>query len=768
MKRLRKTLAIVLSLALIVIYTSPRLIVSNVKAAATSTVTENRINLFSGSKAAGQWSQVLTFDTTNSYGGTFDPSIIKAGGYFEAACTGDTTGLQMIFQSWIGGEGWAIVTPSEVATAADGSRLVRFTYDDITASYGKDVDLLNRIYFNTTSGAITLTAFDYVESVTEPIPTETVTSEPEVSSSAPVYSEDPIISEVPEESEDPIVSEVPEESEDPIVSEVPEESEDPIISEVPEESEDPIISEVPEESEDPIVSEDPIESEEPSIPADAINLFTGNTEIAGNTQGGRFATLKNGGVLDGSLINKDGYFAVSYTGSNTIQLVFSSWSGGEGWAAVGNTAVIRNGYKNYTAIFDYDTVAAVYGDNFSALDAIYIMNIGTQSSTLLSVDYVPSGVAAAIDRATPSIAPTVEPSYVAGNLAERSVQASKDYVKVIGRTYVDNDGTRWFTNTASGVEFTYTGTEGSVTLQTSAISDESNQARVAIYVNNVLTADVMMDEMEKTVDFLTSDTAKAVTVRIIKLSESPFAPFAIKTIDVTSTADIEPTAQKQYKIEFIGDSITCGYGVDDENVSGGFKTATENGSKTYAYKTAEALGADYSIVAASGFGIISGYTTSELNSAQTIPPYYSNLGFSWYPFADGSNSTNIAWDFNEFQPDAVVINLGTNDNSYCGSNESRKAEYVAGYVEFLKDIRAKNPNATIFCTLGIMGQELFPQIEEAVAQYTAETGDTNVTSMEFDVQQVSDTICVDWHPSEKTHQKAANALIDYMKYIMNW
>lgn len=753
MKRLRKTLAIVLSLALLVIYTSPRFIVSNVKAAETSTGTENRIHLFSGSKTAGQWSQILTFDTTNSYGGTFDSSIIQAGGYFEAVCTGDTTGLQMIFQSWIGGEGWAIVTPSEVATAADGSRLVRFTYDDITASYGKNVDLLNRIYFNTTSGAITLTAFDYVESAIEPIPTETVTSEPEMSSSAPIYSEEPIISEVPEESEEPIISEIPEESEEPIESEIPTE-EVPVISEEPVESVQPSQSSVP--------------SEEPSIPEDAVNLFTGNTEIAGNTQGGRFPALKNGGVLDGSLINKDGYFAVSYTGSNTIQLVFSSWSGGEGWATVGNTAVIRNGYKNYTAIFDYDTVAAVYGDNFSALDAIYIMNIGTQSFTLLSVDYVPSGVAAAIDRATPSIAPTVEPSYVAGDLAERSVQASKDYVKVIGRTYVDNDGTRWFTNTASGVEFTYTGIEGSVTLQTSAISDESNQARVAIYVNNVLTADVMMDEMEKTVDFLTSDTAKAVTVRIIKLSESPFAPFAIKTIDVTSTADIEPTAQKQYKIEFIGDSITCGYGVDDENVSGGFKTATENGSKTYAYKTAEALGADYSIVSASGFGIISGYTTSELNSTQTIPPYYSSLGFSWYPFADGSNSTNLAWDFNEFQPDAVVINLGTNDNSYCGSNESRKAEFVAGYVEFLKDVREKNPNATIFCTLGIMGQELFPQIEEAVAQYTEETGDTNVTSMEFDVQQVSDTICVDWHPSEKTHQKAANALIDYMKYIMNW
>jgi len=718
MKKLRKMFAIIMSFALLVIYVSPNLIFSNVKAQSVQT-TEHRIHLFTGSKTATAWTLVLKFDTTNSYD-ELEPSIITDGGYFEATCMGEPEGLQMIFQSWIGGAEWAIVNSSEILSTNEGAYLVRFAYDDIVASYGTELSLLNRIYLRTTFNSVEVTSFDYVQNTSEIITTL------------------PAASEMPESSE----------------------------SAVPEESTVPSESTVPEESSRP--SESAIPSVQPTALADTIPLFTGSTIVESNTQGGCFTTLKNGGVLDGSLIKKDGYFAINYTGSNTIQLIFSSWSGGESWAVVGSTAVIRNGYKEYTAIYDYDTIAAVYGTNFSALDCIYIMNAGTHATTVTSLAYVTSGVAAAIEKAAPSIAPTVEPVYVPGNLTERSVQASKDSVKIIGRTYVDADGTRWFANTASGVEFTYTGTKGSVTLQTSVISDESNQARVAIYVNNVLTADVMMDEMEKTIDFLTSDTAKAVTVRIIKLSESPFAPFAIQKIHVTSTADIQPTAKKQYKIEFIGDSITCGYGVDDETINGSFKTSTENGSKTYAYKTAEALGADYSIISASGFGIISGYTSSERNSTQTIPPYYANLGFSWYPFPDGNNSTNIAWNFNEFQPDAVVINLGTNDSSYCGTNESRKAEFVDGYVAFLKDVRAKNPNAMIFCTLGIMGQELFPQIEEAVAQYTKETGDTNVTSMEFDVQQTADTICLNWHPSEKTHQKAANALIDYMKYVMHW
>ena len=75
-----------------------------------------------------------------------------------------------------------------------------------------------------------------------------------------------------------------------------------------------------------------------------------------------------------------------------------------------------------------------------------------------------------------------------------------------------------------------------------------------------------------------------------------------------------------HKIEFIGDSITAGYGVDDEVKEHGFSTATEDVTKTYAYKTAAALQADYSIVAYSGHGIISGYTgDGEKNTGLLIP-----------------------------------------------------------------------------------------------------------------------------------------------------
>lgn len=50
--------------------------------------------------------------------------------------------------------------------------------------------------------------------------------------------------------------------------------------------------------------------------------------------------------------------------------------------------------------------------------------------------------------------------------------------------------------------------------------------------------------------------------------------------------------------------------VNDKNINGGFKNSTENGSKTYAYKTAQNFDADYSIVSVSGIGVVSGYTSA--------------------------------------------------------------------------------------------------------------------------------------------------------------
>ncbi|SDA17709.1 GDSL-like Lipase/Acylhydrolase family protein [Ruminococcus sp. YE71] len=359
-----------------------------------------------------------------------------------------------------------------------------------------------------------------------------------------------------------------------------------------------------------------------------------------------------------------------------------------------------------------------------------------------------------------------------GNKDMTHLTATKEYVKQIGRTYMIDD-TLWMALSGTGIEFEYTGKNLTLELEGDGAAFPGigdNQARYAVFVDGERVADDVLTEREKSVTVLESDTKKSVTVKFVKLSECAMSTIGIKGIDLGEGGSAKPTAQKAHRIEFIGDSITCGYGVDDEDESHHFKTATEDCTLAYAYKTAQLLDADYSLFSVSGYGIISGYTADGKTKIpqQTIPQYYGSLGFSYQGFKGSEMPQNIDWDFSKYQPELVVINLGTNDDSYCLGQSERMDEYSAEYVNFLKTVREKNPDAQILCTVGIMGQRIFPAIEMAVYTYKKETGDEKISSFMFDAQKPEDGLVADYHPTAVTHDKAAAALTEEIKKIMNW
>jgi peptidoglycan/xylan/chitin deacetylase (PgdA/CDA1 family) len=344
-------------------------------------------------------------------------------------------------------------------------------------------------------------------------------------------------------------------------------------------------------------------------------------------------------------------------------------------------------------------------------------------------------------------------------------------VRTIGRTYYDND-ILWLALSGTGAEFTFTGKKAVITIGgdniVTKINNDTNYARIAIYVDGERVIDDTIDKFEKTYTILDSEVEQTSLIQIIKLSETAMSTVGVKQIAIGLEDSIEPTKGNEYRIEFIGDSITCGYGVDDEDKDHHFSTKTEDVTKSYAYKTAKALNADYSMFSISGYGIISGYTNEEKKSEQTIPQYYDKLGFSYGNFAGKIKVSSLDWDFNKYVPDLIVINLGTNDDSYCQNDPKKQGEYIAGYKEFLKQVRLKNPSAQILCTLGIMGDRLYPSLEKAVTEYMEETSDTKVSTMKFDVQNPEDGYAADWHPSDKTHTKAAKKLTTEIKKIMGW
>ena len=349
----------------------------------------------------------------------------------------------------------------------------------------------------------------------------------------------------------------------------------------------------------------------------------------------------------------------------------------------------------------------------------------------------------------------------------------EENVKLLGRTYMIDD-TLWLSLSGSGVDFSYTGKKLSMTVVgdgASTISgNDTNYARLAVYVDGERVIDDMINSPEKSYTIFESDKEKTVSVQIIKLSETAMSTLGIKPLELGEGGKLSPAPEKTHKIEFIGDSITCGYGVDDEDPNHNFSTATEDVTKAYAYKTAQKLNADYSMFSTSGYGIISGYTSNdEKVTQQTIPQYYESMGFSWNSFNNTLRPQDAEWDFSKYQPDLVVINLGTNDDSYCKSNGERQEEYSSAYVEFLKKVRKNNPTAHIICSVGIMGTRIYPAVEMAVYSYTKETGDENITAFKFEQQDgENDGLAADWHPTEATHEKASDKLVEYIRTVMSW
>lgn len=341
---------------------------------------------------------------------------------------------------------------------------------------------------------------------------------------------------------------------------------------------------------------------------------------------------------------------------------------------------------------------------------------------------------------------------------------TKENVKLIGRYYQTEEGITWLTYSGSAIEFYATGNYIELNLagDDNILQDYDFRPRYGIYLDDKLLIDTKMNDYEFTLQFkISNDELSQSKIKIMLLSENQNGGVGIKNIKVNScyqkVKKISPTGKKQLRIEFIGDSITCAYGVDAPDQSYTFTTTTENFSKSYAYLTAQILEADYSVMALSGHGIVSGFSGGDKWAEGLIPLYY------------GKNSRNVQypgfWDFKSHENDFIVINLGTNDANYVNAKrEERANEFVQEYANFLQMVREANPLSFIICTLGTLNPlNMYPLVEEAVKLF----GDEKVYVFESPVQDMNDGLGADWHPSKITHEKLALLVSEKIKEVLN-
>ncbi len=223
---------------------------------------------------------------------------------------------------------------------------------------------------------------------------------------------------------------------------------------------------------------------------------------------------------------------------------------------------------------------------------------------------------------------------------------------------------------------------------------------------------------------------------------------------------VRPRPLPSRKIEFIGNSITCGYGNESMNRNDPFEYDTENHYYTYAAMTARNLQAQHYVVARSGIGVYRNYNGPKTGNNDCMPTEYE---YTLY------QTKTERWDFSRFRPDVICINLGTNDMS---TNNYDVKLLRKAYVSFIKQVRGLNPTSKIVMLTGSMlnGKEL-KEVKETLDSVVSDfnkQGDKEIYRFDMSPQTGSLYYGASWHPSYWQHEKMAGELTSYLRELMGW
>jgi len=329
-----------------------------------------------------------------------------------------------------------------------------------------------------------------------------------------------------------------------------------------------------------------------------------------------------------------------------------------------------------------------------------------------------------------------------------------------GRTIVNLSGELELITSASFVEFQFEGELCKISLRNIAQKGEYNYVSVEIddeYQGRLRVS----DDKSRLFTIKPLKESALHTLRIYKATE---AHNGVVVFGGVQASDIEPMAALQRtKIEFIGNSITCGMGNDAGEIPCGRNKWYDqhNAWWSYAAITARALSADFMLSSVSGAGIYRNWNSE----GPTLPQLYESA----YLNIDSLKR----WDFSTWIPDVVVIALGTNDLSDGDGEKPRlpfdSTLFVKEYEGFLATIYAHYPEARLVLLSSPMiteaKSELLLSCLESVKNSSALQFPARKKIGIFEFEAVTASGC-SGHPTIAEHKLMAEQLIPFMKGIV--
>jgi hypothetical protein len=276
--------------------------------------------------------------------------------------------------------------------------------------------------------------------------------------------------------------------------------------------------------------------------------------------------------------------------------------------------------------------------------------------------------------------------------SKQIVSASSDSIRVTGRVKRANDSTTIYWPGTS-ILFRVKGKSVNALLR-----DEKGKNYFNVILDGTFVQYFKTDSLKHYYSLADNFSEGEHTIELIKRTEWDLGHTVFYGLEVDGQLLSLPQP-KTRSIEFFGNSITAGYAIDDNTGGDSPDSIFTNNYYTYAALTARHFNADYYCTVKSGIGVTISWFPL------IMPELYDRL--------DPADSTS-KWDFQNMQPNIVVVNLFQNDSwlvkmpdhpsfkNRFGTTPPSPQFLTNAYRSFISSLRNVYPKAHIICALGNM------------------------------------------------------------------
>lgn len=318
-------------------------------------------------------------------------------------------------------------------------------------------------------------------------------------------------------------------------------------------------------------------------------------------------------------------------------------------------------------------------------------------------------------------------------------------IRYIGRFNMADPDAPEFDWPGTHIKTKFTGTSVGVKLESTSTS-----YRYRVFVDGVAQPDIVASAAgNQTYSVATGLANGTHSIEIHKKNEddSDTRTTKFKGLVLDSGASLAaPDTAPARRLLVVGDSISVGYGAA---FSGAARAAADHAEKlaaddtyiAYGPQVARHYGADYQIIARSGYGVYC--KNNDLSPAESMRNRHDNTLFA---------QDALAYSAAQFQPQVIVVNLGINDfATYAKAGVPTQAEFEAAYNELLLALRTANPSARFL----LVTESSSVQPWHAYVQNVASANGAEYVPVLYQ----SGDQGLDWHPNLQGQTRIAQAII---------